>query len=134
VTKVEAVADSDGTPTYHVVTQISNGTNKTLDPDSTGIQIGNAYNIVMASGDSTAARTSTSTSFQDKTWAKLPQGAGENMEFWFYPSGNLTLAQLKADLPQKFLFEVKPDELDKSLKVGYTVKDPSFRVNLTCTK
>ena len=134
VTKSEAVADRDGTPAYHVVAQISNGTNKTLDPDSTGIQRGNAYTIVMANGDSLAAPTNTSVSFQDKTWAKLPQGVGENLDFWYYPGGQLTLEQLKVNMPQKFLLEVKPDKLDKSLKVGYTVQDPSFRVNLTCTK
>lgn len=136
VSKVEAVADPDGGSLnfYHIVTQISNGTNKTLSPDSAGIQIGNAYNIFMANGDSIAAPTSTSVSFQTKTWAKLPQGAGENMDFWFRPSGTPTLDQMKANMPQKFLFEVKPDKLDKSLKVAYTVQDPSFRVNLTCTK
>ncbi|MGY2896524.1 hypothetical protein [Deinococcus sp. UYEF24] len=88
----------------------------------------------MANGNSAAAPTSTSVSFQDKTWAKLPQGAGENLEFWFRPEGHPTLGQLKANMPQKFLLEVRADKLDESLKVGYTVQDPSFRVNLTCVK
>ncbi|ULH16217.1 hypothetical protein MF271_06280 [Deinococcus sp. KNUC1210] len=136
VTKVEAVADPDGGSLnfYHIVTQISNGTNRTLSPDSTGIQTGNAYNIFLADGDSIAAPTGTSVAFQTKTWAKLPQGSGENLEFWFRPSSNQTLDQMRANMPKKFLFEVLPDKLDKSLKVGYTVRDPSFRVNLTCTK
>ncbi len=136
VTKVEAAPNPDrgNLPAYHLTMQLTNGTAKTLDPDSTGIQTGNAYNVFFADGNSIAAPVSTSVRFQDKTWAKLPQGAGENLEFWFTPDDGRTLDQLKTGMPQKFLFEVKPDELDKDLKVGYTVKDPSFRVNLTCTK
>ena len=136
VTKIEAITDPTGgtQPVYHLLAQLSNGTTKTLAPSDTGVRYSNAYNVFLKSGDSIAAPTSTSVAFLDKTSGKLPQGGATTLEFIFYPKDGRSLDQLQADLPQKFLFEVKPELLDKDLKVGYTVKDPSFRVNLTCSK
>ena len=136
VTKVEATTDPSGgtLPGYLVTAQVSNGTNKTLTLDQTGIQTGNAYSISFADGNSYNAPTSTSVRYQDKTWAKLLQGSGTLLTFFFFPNDGRTMAQAQANMPQKFLFEVIPSKLEKGLGVGFTVPDPSFRVDLTCKK
>ena len=133
VTKMEAIIEPDGSkPIYQVTVQLSNGTTQTLKPSETGIKYDGAYNIVFDDGNSFAAPTNGV--FQDKTYAKMPQGTSTLMVLNFPTDDDRTLEQARAKLPQKFLFEVKPEELDKDLKVGFTVKDPSFRVDLTCKK
>lgn len=136
VTKVEATTNPyrGNMPGYEVTAQLSNGTGKTIAPDDTGITYNNAYNISFDSGDSFAAPTSTSSRFYDKVNAQLPSGTSTLLTFGFWPDDGRTLEQAQANLPSKFLMEVRQDKLDTSLGVKFTVKDPSFRVDLTCKK
>jgi len=136
VTKAEAATNPDrgNLPGYKVTVQLSNGTVQTLTPSDTGIQYGNAYTVAFADGNSYAAPTSTNVAFLDKTTARILQGASTLLEFGFWPDDGRTLEAARANLPQKFLLEVDPKKLKKDLKVGFTVPDPSFRVDLTCKK
>jgi|GEM_PF-407674 len=136
VTKMEAATNPSrgNLPGYKVTVQISNGTTQTLTLDQTGIQFGNAYTVNFADGNSYAAPTSTNVAFLDKTTARILQGASTLLEFGFWPDDGRTLEQARTNLPQKFLLEVDPKKLKKDLKVGFTVPDPSFRVDLTCKK
>ena len=133
VTKLEVVADPDrpGKALYQVTSQLSNGTTQTLTPDSGGIYYLNAYNLAFDDGDSIAAYGG---AIQDKTYARMPQGSSALLVLNFVPTDGKTLEEARAKLPRKFLFEVNAERLDKSLKLGFTVKDPSFRVDLTCKK
>ncbi len=120
----------------HLLAQLSNGITKTLASADTGVVYNNAYNVFMGNGNSLTAVTWVGVvgALQAKTTGRLLQGGGTRLAFLFRPDDGRTWAQLQADLPQKCLFEVQLDRLDRSLKVGYTVKHPSFRVTLTCTK
>jgi len=119
-------------PGYAVTVELRNGTPKTLTPVEGGIDANNAFTLNFADGNSLAY--SYGTDWVDKAFAKIVQGSGTVFTFKIYPEAKLTLEQAKANLPQKFLFEVNPDKLKKDLGVGFTVKDPSFRVDLTCKK
>ena len=134
VTKVTVMTDPDrgDYPYYNVTAEFKNGTSKTIQPVHTGIETSTAVSLAFSDGDSLTY--SYGSAWVDKTYGKVVQGSGFVFNFRFYPGDKLPLAQVTANAPQKLLVEVDPAKLDKDLKIGFTVPDPSFRVDLTCTK
>ncbi|WP_407569742.1 hypothetical protein [Deinococcus altitudinis] len=134
VTKVSVMTDpSRGDyPYYSVTAELKNGTTKTIKPVDTGIETSTAVALSFSDGDSLTYNYRSD--WVDKTFGKVIQGSGFVYTFPFYPGEKLPLDQVQANRPQKLLFEVDPAKLDKDLKLGFTVPDPSFRVDLTCTK
>ncbi|WP_161881172.1 hypothetical protein [Deinococcus alpinitundrae] len=134
VTKVQPTVNSGrgDRPAWGVTVEVKNGTTQTLKMSENGIDYNNAINLSFPDGSSmgSAARSA----WQDKVYTKLPQGVGTVHQFIIDPDDSMTLAQLQANPPSKFLFEVVK-KVDSSAKgVGFTVPDPSFRVDLSCKK
>lgn len=129
VTKVQPVTDQYYGDGWGVTTEIRNGTSQTLRMDDTGLNYNGAVLISFADGDSWSK--SWRTGWQDKTYAKIPQGSGTVYEFKIFPEAKLGKATVLATPPQKFLLDI---EKESSVKASYTTADPSFRVNLTCRK
>lgn len=132
VTKVEPThADKgDAYPGYAITAEFRNGTNGTLELDDAGIHYNNAASVTFADGDSWSDNRAGG--WQDKTYAKLQQGAGTVYTFRLY-SEQQADAAAPMPAPQKFLLEVK-NQKDSNVKANFSVPDPSFRVNLTCKK
>ncbi|GGR79730.1 hypothetical protein [Deinococcus sedimenti] len=123
VTKVQPISDGG----YGVTVEVKNGTTQTLKMNDAGIRYNNAINLIFADGNSWAKMSVTA--WQDKTYAKLPQGTGTVFEFRIFPEDQ----NGAASAPTKFLFEVL-NETSSDVKPRFTVADPSFRVDLTCRK
>lgn len=133
VTKVTPFHNNPYGDGYAVTVEVKNGTTQTLTLDDAGIHYNSARNLTFADGDSWAKMTLGVGAWQDKTYAKLPQGTGTVYTFQIFPEEKLDAAAVAAATPQKFLFEVDP-KLDSSVKARFSVLDPSFRVDLTCRK
>ncbi|AZI43652.1 hypothetical protein EHF33_13580 [Deinococcus psychrotolerans] len=135
VTKVMPIKDEAGYnygSGWGIAVEIRNGTAQTIRLADTGIVYNGAMNLAFSDGDSWAKDTREG--WQDKTYAKLPQGAGFLYTFRMYPEAKMADADVLAKPPQKFLLE-NLKKIDSDLKnVGFTVPDPSFRVDLTCKK
>ena len=129
VTKVQTFTDSSYGDGYGVTVEIKNGTTQTLTMSNAGIPYDNAVNLTFADGNSWAKMTLGRGAWQDKTYAKLPQGTGTVYEFRLFPEEKGTAMAA----PTKFLFEVE-SKLDSDVKAKFSVPDPSFRVDLTCKK
>lgn len=134
VTKVAVLTDPSlgDYPYYSVTAELKNGTTKTIEPTDTGIDATNSVSLAFSDGDTLNYRYGTD--WVDKVFAKVVQGSGFVFNFKIYPGDKLPVAQVIANAPQKLLFEVDPAKLDKDLKIGFTVPDPSFRVDLSCTR
>ena len=134
VTKVAVLTDPSlgDYPYYSVTAELKNGTTKTIEPTDTGIDATNSVSLAFSDGNTLNYRYGTD--WVDKVFAKVVQGSGFVFNFKIYPGDKLPLAQVTANAPQKLLFEVDPAKLDKDLKIGFTVPDPSFRVDLSCTR
>ncbi|GAA4022894.1 hypothetical protein GCM10022631_41810 [Deinococcus rubellus] len=135
VTKVQPIKDEGGYnygSGWGISVEMKNGTAQTIRLADTGIVYNGAMNLAFADGDSWAKDTRDG--WQDKTYAKLPQGSGFLYTFRMYPDVKTADADVLAKPPQKFLLE-DLKKVDPDLKnVGFTVPDPSFRVDLTCKK
>lgn len=129
VTKVESRLDGT-TPTYSVTAEVRNGTTQTLTPQENGIIYTGVASLTLKDGDQRSYDWGMN--YQQKTYGPLLQGSGFVFTFNYRPGGK-TLEQLQTNSPTKFLMEVK-NTLARDTKARYTVPDPSFRVNLTCTK
>ncbi|THF70335.1 hypothetical protein E7T06_07635 [Deinococcus sp. Arct2-2] len=132
VTKVQPVVDKDYGDGWGVSVEIKNGTTQTLTLDNAGIYYNGAVNLAFADGDTWAK--SWREGWQGKTYTKLTQGAGMVYTFKIFPESKLSAAEVQAMPPQKFLLEDVKKISDNVKNVGFTVPDPSFRVNLTCKK
>ena len=134
VTKVQPVlnAGRGDRPAWGVTVEIKNGTTQTLKMSQNGIDYTNAINLSFADGSSMGSASRSV--WQDKVYTKLPQGVGTVHQFVIDPDDSLTMAQLQASPPTKFLFEVEKKVDSDAKGVGFTVPDPSFRVDLTCRK
>ncbi|MGY2895461.1 hypothetical protein [Deinococcus sp. UYEF24] len=134
VTKLTVLTDPGrgDYPYYNVTAELKNGTTKTIEATDTGIDAPTSISLAFSDGDT--LNYTYGTDWVDKVFAKVVQGSGFVFNFKIYPGEKLPLAQVIANAPQKLLFEVDPAKLDKNLKLGFTVPDPSFRVDLTCTK
>ncbi len=131
VTRVQRVQDSDYGEGWGVTVEIKNGASQTLEMADAGIAYNGAVNLAFPDGNSWAKGWRSG--WQDKTYAKLPQGTGTLYEFKIFPESKMDAAAVSAYRPNKFLFDVTPEKRD-SVKASFTVRDPSFRVNLTCQK
>ena len=135
-TKVEPVTDPPGSYNYGdgwaVTVEVRNGTAQTITLDDVGVVYDGAINLAFADGDSWGK--STREGWQDKTYTKLPQGAGFLYIFKMYPDSKLDRAAVLAKPPQKLLIENLKKITDRYKGVAFSVPDPSFRVDLTCKK
>ena len=128
---VQRVQDRDYGEGWGVTVEIKNGTAQTLEMDDAGIAYNGAVNLAFPDGNSWAKGWRSG--WQDKTYAKLPQGTGTLYTFKIFPESRMDAAEVDAYRPNKFLFDVTKEKRD-SVKAGFTTADPSFRVNLTCQK
>ncbi|AWN23798.1 hypothetical protein DKM44_11645 [Deinococcus irradiatisoli] len=134
VTKVQPMLNSGrgDRPAWGVTVEVKNGTGQTLTMSQNGIDYNNAINLSFPDGSSMGSASRSA--WQDKVYTKLPQGVGTVHQFVIDPDDSLTMAQLQANPPSKFLFEVQK-KVDSGAKgVGFTVPDPSFRIDLTCKR
>ena len=109
-----------------------NSSTKTIEATDTSIDASTSVSLAFWEGDT--LNYSYGTDWVDKVFARVVQGSGFMFNFRIYPGDKLPLAQVTLNAPQKLLFEVDPARLDKNLKLGFTMPDPSCRVDLTCTK
>ncbi len=134
VTKVQPLVNSGrgDRPAWGVTLEVRNGTAQTLKMSQNGIDYTNA--IILSFADGSSMGSASRSVWQDKVYTKLPQGVGTVHQFVIDPDDALTMAQLQAAAPTKFLFEVEKKVDSEAKGVGFTVPDPSFRVDLTCKK
>ena len=115
---------ADGTV---VTLEVRNGTTQTLAPPDTGFAKINGQGIDLAFSDGSVANLDISaTAYREELgYKKLPPGAGATTKLRFAaPPG----ANAK---PVKLLIAVDPQY---NSYVHYSVKDPSFRINVNCSK
>lgn len=128
VTKLEAFVDGSQNG-YDVTVEIRNGISKTISGTATGISpSATGKNLILADGQTLEFANSSASAWIDAAFKSIPQGSLNKVQFRYYISNSET------EQPAKFLFEINPTDLNKDLKLSYTVKDPSFRVDLTCQK
>lgn len=125
-----AASYNDGTQTtgIGVKVQIHNGTSKELEPDQTGLSDINGRGITLAYADDNTVEPANAggltENFLDKT---MPPGGGATVTMYFpYDSGD------KTSKPTKLIIPVDQKSEHNTAHVHYSVKDPSFRVKLTC--
>ncbi|MBV8750621.1 MAG: hypothetical protein JO103_13005 [Candidatus Eremiobacteraeota bacterium] len=125
-----AVSYNDGTAEtgVGVKVQVRNGTAKELAPDETGFSNVNGHGIDLAYADENTVSavdsgTGLTESLLDK---KLPPGAASTVTIYF-PYGPDKTAK-----PDKLLIAVDPHATTNYKHVHYSVKDPSFRIHLSC--
>ncbi|GHF48090.1 hypothetical protein HNQ07_002693 [Deinococcus metalli] len=131
VTKVAPVQDQYYGNGWGVTIELKNGTTQTMRMDDAGIKYNGAVNVTFADGDSWAK--SWRSGWQDKTYAKLPQGTGTVYTFAVFPEEKMAADAVQAMPAQKFLLDIEPTTAD-GVKAKFSVADPSFRVDLTCRK
>lgn len=111
-----------------VKVQLRNGTHKDLSADQSGLSDINGRGIVLAYNDDNTsdvvnAGTGLTEQLLDKT---MPPGGGATVTLYF-PYGPDKTAK-----PAKLVIPVDQHSEHNSAHVKYSVKDPSFRVKLTC--
>lgn len=133
VTKAEVVTNPSrgNIPGYAITVEINNGTKDTLSLNGAGIDAGQAVTVVLQDGNQVGYNYGGD--YVDAVFRKLMQGSGLKFTYQIWPEPYPTLAEAQANKPVKFLMEVKP-KINGDTKSKFTVPDPSFRVNLTCTK
>jgi hypothetical protein len=135
-TKVEPVIDPPGSYNYGdgwaITIEARNGVNQTITLDDVGVVYNGAVTLAFADGDSWGK--SVRDGWQDKTYTKLPQGAGFLYTFKLYPDAKTDKAEVLARPPQKLLIENLKKIDDRYKGLAFSVPDPSFRVDLTCKK
>ncbi|PYE54121.1 hypothetical protein [Deinococcus yavapaiensis] len=134
VTGVTPITDAGrgGWPGIGVTVEWRNGTASVINLSKTGIEKGTS--VAFANGDTW--NVSQGSSWVDAVFKDLPQGAANIMQykFWLPDSGNKS-APLPT--PDKLVVTVDPNQLRNWPSLGnirYTAANPSFRVNLRCTK
>lgn len=119
---------------YDVAVEFRNGTNQTITLQDAGLIDKNAKSVNVASGDSWGYFDDFR-QYNNKLTAKIQQGAGAIFTYHIiaeqYPDPNNHDAPLPA--AQKFLLEVVKNKA-AYIKANFSVPDPSFRVDLTCSK
>jgi len=132
VLKAEPISKS-GRTGWGLTVDVRNGSKKTLSLDLTGVHGGgDGIDLVMNDGNTLELDVN---DFQTVVFRKLPQGGGLTYQVkFYYPRG----AADGQGQPAKFLVEINPQVLKnyKNLTAGaaYTVKNPSLRVRMDCTK
>lgn len=120
--------DGSQTTGVGVKIQLRNGTHKDLSPDQTGLADINGRGIVLGYNDDNTedvvgSGTGLTEQLLDKT---MPPGGGVTMTLYF-PYG-----PDKSAKPAKLIIPVDQHSEHNIAHAKYSVKDPSFRVNLTC--
>ncbi|MXV18080.1 hypothetical protein [Deinococcus xianganensis] len=138
VTGVKYVPDAGNGNSYGwvVTTEFRNGGKQLLNLSSTGIEKG--VSLALKDG-STKDLGLSGIASAFRTGTDLPPGAGLVMDLPFsWQGGAPTNAQLQANPPVKLIVPVDVTALRRGGSTLYKtvnyVKDPSFRVNLTCKK
>lgn len=111
-----------------VKVQLRNGTHKDLSPDQSGLSDINGRGIVLGynddnTEDAVGSGTGLTEQLLDKT---MPPGGGATVTLYF-PYGPDKTAK-----PAKLIVPVDQKSEHNTAHVKYSVKDPSFRVDLTC--
>jgi hypothetical protein len=125
---VERVRALDVTPDGTLVTlEVRNGTTQTLSAPDAGFAKINGQGIDLAYSDGSVQNLDISaTAYRDEIgYKKLPPGGGTTVKLRFAPPASTSAK------PAKLLIAVDPTY---NSYVHYTVKDPSFRINVNCTK
>lgn len=127
VTKLEQ-GEVEGKPGWLISVELRNGTDKPQDVYGTGFSNTNdSYSLAVADGNTGVWRTYyILNEFAVKT---VPQAGLTTYQFKFFADPSATPEQLQQK-PVKFI--VRVDAKRSSAK--YTVPDPSFRIDLGCTK
>lgn len=138
VTAVKYVPDAGNGNSYGwvVTTEFRNGGKQLLNLSNTGIEKG--VSLALKDG-STKELGLSGIASAFRTGTDLPPGAGLVMDLPFsWQGGTPTNEQLQANPPVKLIVPVDVTALRRGgstlYKTVYYVKDPSFRVNLTCKK
>lgn len=135
VTKVEPIADPGrgGAPGWGVTVEWRNGTTTTFSLSKTGIEGGTS----LALQDGNILANSQGSAWVDAVMKAVPQGAANIYRYSFWLPDGSSPDALKSNLPAKLLVEVKPGQLQnwsETRTLRYPIANPSFRVNLGCSK
>ena len=124
VTGVEPITDGSWTG-YGVNVQLRNGTHGTIELGNTGVG-GRGQNVQLLTSDGNAM-TLNELAYQQLGYRDVVQGGTLNGQLkYHFPAGADTTVK-----PQKFILQIDPHD---STKAHYSMTDPSFRVNITCSK
>jgi len=127
VTKLER-SDIDGKPGWLVSVEMRNAVPKPLSPSSAGFSNTNeSYSFATADGNTGVWKTYYV--LNDFVAKDIPQGGMFTYQFKVFPDPGATPDQLQ-NPPTKFILRIDAKRSDAK----YTVPDPSFRIDLTCTK
>ncbi|MCA9838131.1 MAG: hypothetical protein KC422_14530 [Trueperaceae bacterium] len=130
VLSVDPVTNDNGVSGWGVTLEMKNGSSQTLAPADTGISgTGEGIQVVLADGTIWSADPY---DVQTLTFASLPQGGGISHQLKFFPASAEAADNAQ---PQKFLFEMKPDQVgfsEQQAGVAYSTATPSLRVHLDC--
>ena len=123
-----------GTPGWGLTTEIRNGSKKTLSMAITGIDGGGSgVDLVLPDGNTLELAA---LDFQKIVYKDIPQGGGVVHQLKYYYDHGTPDSDVQQ--PAKFLVEINPQQLRnyRGLTAGaaYSVRNPSFRVRLDCTK
>lgn len=104
---------------------VNNGTHGTIELGNTGVG-GRGQNVQLLTSDGNAM-TLNDIAYQQLGYRDVVQGGSLNGQFkYHFPAGADTAVK-----PQKFILQIDPHD---SSKAHYSMPDPSFRVDLTCSK
>ncbi|SMB82690.1 hypothetical protein [Deinococcus hopiensis] len=134
VTDVTALRDDSrgGHPGWGVTVEFRNGTKEALSLYHTGLEKGTS--LALTTGDTWARADSSA--WADMLFKKVPQGAGSVFQYRFWAPDS-TDKKAAPPQPDKLVITVDPGQLKNHNlvgKVSYTTPNPSFRVNLRCSK
>lgn len=127
VTKLEQ-GTVDGNPGWLMSVEMRNAIPKPLSPYSSGFSNTNdSYSFATADGNTGVWKTYYIVN--DFVVKDIPQGGMFTYVFKIFPDPAATPDQLK-NPPAKFILRIDTKRADPK----YTIPDPSFRIDLTCTK
>ncbi len=117
-------------PGYAVAVEVRNGTRKTLELGNTGVAgRGQGVDLVTSDGDSL---TLDDLDYQRLGYKDVAQaGQASRKLLYHFAPGTQDVASKK---PAKFIMAFDKAAAKAVGQVHYSLPDPSFRVNLTCTK
>jgi hypothetical protein len=128
ILRLESVPDWGNWKGWAIQVEIKNGTTERLQPQDMGLQMAS---IVRANGTLQAAN---GTGVETRDWDKLRYsdllpGASVNHLIKFIDNDSPADA-----LPTKLVLDVDTAKVKPKINAKFSVKDPSFRIDLTCKK
>lgn len=128
VSELQLLSD-DNNPRWAINVEVRNGANKTLQPVFAGLRADEDHvHLILPDGTPAQMNVGDTLAGQKLSFASLPPGGVWRGQLSFHDQNGADPARR----PNKLLFEVRPE--DNSSKVNFSVKDPSFRIDLTCQK